>query len=449
MDDYETVAEARRETKMYLQAWGVREISFGYQYPKNFEHQSKTTESEITKQNGEEEKWQTPGKLERFLEAIMDENFPNHSKGVKGHMKWNIEDDRCEIHLELKEEMEEVHCEKTYAREDPQVRNIVKLINEEEIEQEELESTFYHFKMMVLDDTVVVNNGEYSNLGLNIQILEGRRTPGPVSQKLISERRDISDETMTEAASAIFQIAMNNASKHRMPPQEGKMVRKVAAETHTNGPILITSKHFPEGGNENIFVHDFIITDGGRKSEYTITNPSEKKGQRGHNREKIKEPSKCAWIIPIVATALPSIPIFAPQICNTCFGEAINITALFTATGIAVAAWIRFLSRRKVWKKAHEKRIRRLAKIPEYPGSELDKKSWFRKARIYAHEYFNYLQTLEERRRNSVMAADEAAKREKEHDHMVLIMRKQEDANAVAFLKEYYARHEAEDQSGL
>lgn len=424
----ENIAKNRREAQLYLQERGIWKMRIEYKkHWQDYEGQSTLKETEMTYQDGETKEEATPPKIYDLTHGILSEYHPKWKKGSRGYMEWNLETDRLEVQHEeeIAPTKEEVSCEKTYYRGDSIVRGFLdiqeRLMKGQEEDTEEIElSCMIHIGYRINEDK---KRETLIEAGI-------RRASRKKDKKLMWEIS--SDQESVDVAYEIYKIAKKNAERDKRPLAKNQDLERVTIEASRKGRVMIKSVHIFEKEPESAKPRTFIIMPNGEEKEIRTEEPI-----------PTQITSWTVWIIPFVITILAFIPLLSPWICRRYLGDYINITATFPIVTTAILAWIRLIIRKKTWKEALKKRTRRLAGVPEHPCARMDKQDRFvEREWIYIKDYFDFIRTFTEKRRGNVIAIEEAAKTEKEHDHATATMRKQEEANAVAFLRDNYAKHE-------
>lgn len=432
----ENIAKSRKEAQLYLQERGIWKIRIKYKrHWQDFEGQPIFKETEMTYGNGKTKKEPTPPKINELIHRILSEYHPEWEKGSRGLVEWNLEDDRLAIRYEEEGEpsKEEVSCEKIYGREDPAVREFLEVQKmwmaglKQDTEKTKLFYTIrlgYRIDQYGERETVI----EY---GLRTV---SRNGSSEELRTLRNELQQNDQERRTRiVAYKIYQVAEKNAEQDKRPLVESQDLERVIVEATRESEVMIKSIHTFNKKLEVLKPHIFVITPNGKKAKIQMEEPT-----------PAQITSRIIWIIPVIITALTFVPLlFGPWIWPHYFGQHVNLTATFPIATTAILAWIRLVIRQKTWKETLKKRTRRLAGVPEHPNAQMDKPNRFLKREwMYLKDYFNFVRTFTERRRGNVIAIEEAARTEKEHDHATATMRKQEEANAVAFLRANYTKHE-------
>lgn len=400
----------------------------------------KVNEEGKDEQTTEDER--TPAVVTELLHRILDHNFPRWKQESEGSIKWNLADDRLEVHHKEKEHMEDIHCEETYKRDDPRLKSLVELqrvllddSTEKMLKNQSIEESYPYLKIHTGKRVEIEKRG----VAFITVLKSGETSANEVPEDVIDHPE------LWKTQEEVNKLAKSQAQKSSHPPSDPeKPLEESTAEIAREGEILITSKHIATE-KEAILVHDFIVTEEGRKNEYNI-----KKLENGVYEEKTKKENKTPnyfLILLAIATVVIIVLLAIPFIFDGTFKwvkNNLNITGITQIATIIVLAWTRVAIQQEKWKRARTDYVRREAGIPKYPGAKMDTKP-VRRELAHMHDYFNFKQDFTNRRRNNATAVEEASRKDKEHDHVAVTMRKQEDANAVAFLKKYYAKHESQE----
>lgn len=432
------IAERREAAKFYLQERDILKIRVEYKkHWQDFDGQTGFQEAEMTYRNGKTKKEAIPEEVYNLVYRILARYCPRWKKGSKGHIKWNLEDDGLEIQHEGEGafRIEKVSCKKIYGRKDPAVSKFLNLqkawIAGARKDTKETKLFFMiKFRHAIAGDIRFRHMKSEVNANIDIYARSVSRNEDDDYNSLFAVNSPENDEARA-VMREIYEIAEKNAKRDKRPLAEGQRLESVTIEATRKGKVMIESVHIFEEP-EILKPYIFVIMPNGKKAEVRVEEPTP---------EQIT--SRIILIIPVSITLLAFVPLLGLWGWPRYFGQYVNITAVISITTTAILAWIRFVIRQKTWKEALKKRTRRLAGIPEHPNAQMDKPNRFLEREwMYIKDYFNFVRTFTERRRGNVIAIEEATRTEKGHDHATATMRKQEEANAVAFLRANYAKHE-------